>query len=247
VARVNPVYNICPSPCLAPSFYAKMELMTHKSRTLEKVASAPRASSRFRRQRGSSRHNSAAVANIGHRRWEASPAATGELDCVSDVLARERTYRRYLALADGLAALLSALTAAVITGTHLTWLVAAAPALVVLGAKIQGLYDRDDLVIRKSTWSELPRLLNLTAVMTLIGYAEPPGQLRDPSRRQDRQHHTDGARSDYGLLTALQAGASPSTQSRPGPASESRRVLRVDWRRSATFASAASDIWVNRR
>ena len=146
--------------------------MTAKSRMLQEVASAPRARSRFGRQRGSSRHTSGAVPNLDRPRWEEdSPSAAGELDCVTDVLTRERTYRRYLGLADGLAALLSAITAAAITGTHLTWLVVAAPGLIILGAKIQGLYDRDDLVIRKSTWSELPRLLNLTAVTTLIGYA----------------------------------------------------------------------------
>ncbi len=61
--------------------------------------------------------------------------SVGELDCVSDVLTREQIYRWNLAVADGLAALLSPLAAAAITGTHLTWLVAAAPGLVVLAAK----------------------------------------------------------------------------------------------------------------
>jgi exopolysaccharide biosynthesis polyprenyl glycosylphosphotransferase len=87
------------------------------------------------------------------------------------VLTREQTYRRYLAMADGLAALVSAVAAAAATGTRLTWFAIAAPAVVVVGAKLQGLYDRDDLVIRKSTWTELPRILTLTGVATLIGYA----------------------------------------------------------------------------
>jgi hypothetical protein len=42
---------------------------------------------------------------------------------------------------------------------------------VVLAAKLQGLYDRDDLVIHKSTWNELPKLVNLTGVATVIAYA----------------------------------------------------------------------------
>jgi exopolysaccharide biosynthesis polyprenyl glycosylphosphotransferase len=39
--------------------------------------------------------------------------------------------------------------------------------LVILVAKLQGLYDRDELVIFKSTLSELPRVLQLAATMTV--------------------------------------------------------------------------------
>jgi exopolysaccharide biosynthesis polyprenyl glycosylphosphotransferase len=95
----------------------------------------------------------------------------GEVDGLSDVLRREQTYRWYLAAADATATLISIVAAAAITGTHLTWIAAMAPALVVLAAKLQGLYDRDDLVIRKSTWTEVPRLLALTGVATVIAYA----------------------------------------------------------------------------
>ncbi len=97
--------------------------------------------------------------------------SVGGLDCVSDVLTREQAYRWNLAVADGTTALVSPRTAAAIMGTHLTWLVAAAPGLVVPTAKLQGLYDRDDLVIRKSTWSELPKLVALTGIATMIGCA----------------------------------------------------------------------------
>jgi exopolysaccharide biosynthesis polyprenyl glycosylphosphotransferase len=143
----------------------------NKSRTFAIVPSAVRPGSRLRIRRGGARHASAEATSVANRAWEDTRLPSGELDCVADVLTREQIYRRYLAGADGLAALVSAIAAAAITGTHLTWLVVAAPAVLVIGAKLQGLYDRDDLVIRKSTWSELPRLLSLTAVTTLIGYA----------------------------------------------------------------------------
>jgi exopolysaccharide biosynthesis polyprenyl glycosylphosphotransferase len=143
----------------------------NKLRAFDTVASEVRTDSRRRRRRGGSPRASSDAGRVANRAWEDASLPSGELDCVSDVLTREQIYRRYLACADGVAALVSAIAAAAITSTHLTWLVVAAPAVLVVGAKVQGLYDRDDLVIRKSTWSELPRLLTLTAVTTLIGYA----------------------------------------------------------------------------
>lgn len=174
-------------------FYAKMALSMNKSRTFESLPSAGRAESRRRSQRGGPRSGRSAVARVTSRAWEDTGLPSGDLDCVSDVLTREQTYRRCLAVADGLAALVSALAAAVISGTHLTWLVVAAPAVVVVGAKLQGLYDRDDLVIRKSTWTELPRLLTLTAVTTLMGYAA-------------REQFLGGEKSRAGFFLALWLG-----------------------------------------
>jgi exopolysaccharide biosynthesis polyprenyl glycosylphosphotransferase len=135
------------------------------------LPSVDRGGSRRPRQRGGSRRASADVVGPVNRAWEDATVPIGELDCVGDVLIREQTYRRFLAVADGIAALLSTIAAAAITSTDLTSLIIAAPGVIVVGAKLQGLYDRDDLVIRKSTWTELPRLLTLTAVATLIGYA----------------------------------------------------------------------------
>ena len=40
--------------------------------------------------------------------------------------------------------------------------------LMVIVAKLQGLYDQDELVIRKSTLDELPRLVNLATLMTML-------------------------------------------------------------------------------
>ena len=143
----------------------------HNSSPLEIGGSAAQIGSRRRRRRGGSPRPSGGDARVDDLSTGDAGLSVGELDCVSDVLTREQTYRWNLAVADGMAALVSPLAAAAITGTHLTWLLAAAPGLVVLAAKLQGLYDRDDLVIRKSTWSELPKLVALTGIASVIAYA----------------------------------------------------------------------------
>ncbi len=82
---------------------------------------------------------------------------------------REGLYRRTLALADACATglvvlgLLPLLDADAAAGS----VVLAIPAIVLV-SKICGLYDRDDLVLKKTTLDEAPRLLELSAVFTLL-------------------------------------------------------------------------------
>jgi exopolysaccharide biosynthesis polyprenyl glycosylphosphotransferase len=42
--------------------------------------------------------------------------------------------------------------------------------LIILAAKVQGLYDRDELVIHKSTLDEFPRLVNLATMFALLAW-----------------------------------------------------------------------------
>jgi exopolysaccharide biosynthesis polyprenyl glycosylphosphotransferase len=86
-----------------------------------------------------------------------------------DVLARERHYRLSLVLAD-MATAVAALYVAIVVICHdtLSPLFLVAAPLFVLVAKILGLYDQDELVIRKSTLAELPRLVNLAMLFTLF-------------------------------------------------------------------------------
>jgi exopolysaccharide biosynthesis polyprenyl glycosylphosphotransferase len=94
-----------------------------------------------------------------------------ESDGLTDVRAREHNYRRLLALSD-----IVVTTAAVALGLglmrgqslHPGFLLAMV--FVVLAAKIQGLYDRDELVVAKSTLDELPRLFNLATLLALIAW-----------------------------------------------------------------------------
>jgi exopolysaccharide biosynthesis polyprenyl glycosylphosphotransferase len=82
---------------------------------------------------------------------------------------REQLYRAGLATADVVAALL-ALTVALVgvsTDTPSAALVLCLPLIVVV-SKVKGLYDRDELLIRKSTTNELPQLFQLATMYTLV-------------------------------------------------------------------------------
>jgi exopolysaccharide biosynthesis polyprenyl glycosylphosphotransferase len=92
-----------------------------------------------------------------------------DLEVGSAAASRERIYRRSLAVADALAAAASAaLVFGVIAGNHLNPLFLLVMPAIVLAAKTQGLYDRDELVIHKTTLGEFPRLLNLGTLFALV-------------------------------------------------------------------------------
>jgi len=106
------------------------------------------------------------------RQRKSDPVLRGrrpESDGLGEVRRRERNYKRILALSDMLAATGSiALTLDVIGGDGLTAIFLPLLPLVVVAAKLQGLYDRDELVVSKSTLDELPRLFNLATLIALV-------------------------------------------------------------------------------
>jgi exopolysaccharide biosynthesis polyprenyl glycosylphosphotransferase len=82
---------------------------------------------------------------------------------------REGLYRRTLALADAGAAGLVILALLPLLGADaVVASVFLAIPTIVLVSKICGLYDRDDLVLKKTTLDEAPRLLQMSAVFTLL-------------------------------------------------------------------------------
>lgn len=87
----------------------------------------------------------------------------------SEVQRRNAAYRRVLAGTDvtaiGLALILGCVALA---GGSLQPVALLAPPLVVLAAKIYGLYDRDELVIHKSTIDQAPQLFHLATLYTLL-------------------------------------------------------------------------------
>ena len=92
-------------------------------------------------------------------------AATGR----SAVEVRERRYRRLLGWADAFAASLALLVCVAVLGDdRLLAGCLAVPPLVVAVAKIKGLYDRDELLVRKTTLDEAPQLFQLATLCTLI-------------------------------------------------------------------------------
>lgn len=82
---------------------------------------------------------------------------------------RDATFRRALLVADSLAALAALFLAVQVIGNDaLSPLGYLAAPLVVLVSKLIGLYDHDELVLRKSTLDEAPKLFQLSALYALL-------------------------------------------------------------------------------
>jgi exopolysaccharide biosynthesis polyprenyl glycosylphosphotransferase len=87
-------------------------------------------------------------------------------------LRRDALFRRLLATAD-----LLAMTAAVVLTVELSpgslqlrWVSIAALPLLMLGAKLFGLYDRDETLIHKTTLDEAPKLFQLATLCALVAW-----------------------------------------------------------------------------
>ena len=104
---------------------------------------------------------------LGRRRWlaPAIPHVRGPSAC----LRRDSTYRRLLLGAD-LLALAFALCAALASGGSrgLAWAALPAAMVLILGAKLAGLYDRDPALLRKTTLEESPVLFQLATLCALL-------------------------------------------------------------------------------
>ncbi|MGO9956505.1 MAG: hypothetical protein ACLP50_11065, partial [Solirubrobacteraceae bacterium] len=127
----------------------------------------------------SSRVQAAVTADVGAERTLRPPppsrlesdarfTAPEEEDPLGDVLRREHVYRRLLAAADAGAALFALALTASVFGVTPSWWSLLVPLFAVLVAQVQGLYDRDDMVISKSTLAECRPAVQ-AATMTSIG------------------------------------------------------------------------------
>jgi exopolysaccharide biosynthesis polyprenyl glycosylphosphotransferase len=84
---------------------------------------------------------------------------------------REGLYRRSLAVADAVAALV-ALTLVVVWDAGAgfePWVLIAMP-IAILVAKVGGLYERDELVLKKTTLDEAPSLLQIAGLFALLAF-----------------------------------------------------------------------------
>jgi exopolysaccharide biosynthesis polyprenyl glycosylphosphotransferase len=91
-----------------------------------------------------------------------------ERDPRVEVARRDALYRRSLACADVLAATVAVLLGVVAFGDGLQPLALLAPALLVLAGKVGGVYDRDELLINKTTVDEAPQLFHLATLFGLL-------------------------------------------------------------------------------
>src|SRR4051794_8989999 len=99
---------------------------------------------------------------LGLGRVESLPAGITEAAAPAPVLGREGMYRRALALSDMAAATGVLLLVLLLAGDDgLEPAVLAFAPLLVLVNKLTGLYDRDDLVLNKTTLDEAPALLQI--------------------------------------------------------------------------------------
>lgn len=92
-----------------------------------------------------------------------------EVSPQSAVVTRDRIYRRLLACADVAATLVALLVAvSALSDDRLKLSVAVVLPVVVVIGKALGLYDRDELLMRKSTLDEAPQLFLFAALDTLV-------------------------------------------------------------------------------
>ena len=87
---------------------------------------------------------------------------------------RDALFRRALLAAD-VVAILTALILTVALSSrrvplHLTWESIAGVPLLLIGAKLLGLYDRDETLLRKTTLDEAPKLFQLATLSTLVAW-----------------------------------------------------------------------------
>src|SRR4051812_8813348 len=88
------------------------------------------------------------------------------------IMHRQRVFRRTLAAADAISASAALLIGAVLLGSdHLTVATFGAIGLVVLAMKATGLYDRDAVLIHKTTLEEVPLLFQVATLSALMLWA----------------------------------------------------------------------------
>src|SRR5271155_5062670 len=84
----------------------------------------------------------------------------------SESMRRDSIFRRALLVADALAIVGAFLLTIQLASKslQLTWASIAALPILLLGAKILGLYDRDEVVLRKTTLDEAPKLFQVATI-----------------------------------------------------------------------------------
>ena len=97
-----------------------------------------------------------------------SRRGTAGIGALRPPVVRDAVLRRSLAIADLIGAIAALLLVGRLTRHGFDWVGFAAAVLIVPIAKIMGRYDRDELLLRKSTLDELPAILGLAAAFALI-------------------------------------------------------------------------------
>jgi exopolysaccharide biosynthesis polyprenyl glycosylphosphotransferase len=100
-----------------------------------------------------------------------APSPLTEGTSSRETMVREGHYRRVLAAVDALGALLALVAVVVLwAGAPVGLWMVAAVGLVIVVNKLGGLYERDEVVLRKSTLDEAPALLQITGLFSLLAW-----------------------------------------------------------------------------
>ncbi len=105
---------------------------------------------------------------VGRRAARGSAEARGPAACMR----RDALFRRSLLVADVIAIVAALVLTTALSSRRvplqLTWESLVGVALLLVGAKLLGLYDRDETLLRKTTLDEAPRLFQLATLCTLV-------------------------------------------------------------------------------
>jgi exopolysaccharide biosynthesis polyprenyl glycosylphosphotransferase len=124
-----------------------------------------------KRSRRPARRFAVSGSAVGRRGAARRDEAITEAPSRTSVKVRERLYRRLLALADGIAAIVAfALATTVLGDDSIKLATLAAVPIVILIHKVAGLYERDELVLKRSTLDEAPLLFQLAALFALVSW-----------------------------------------------------------------------------
>jgi exopolysaccharide biosynthesis polyprenyl glycosylphosphotransferase len=151
-----------------------IDLLVH---TQDPAAERRNADRRAANRRADARDSSERRGRERRRRWASAPPEVKAPEAIPEgrslpgVLARERLHRRALVIADALAASFALLLSSVAAGLTLGPAHLLVPLATVLALEVGDLYDRDDLVLRRSTLDEAPALLQFAALATIAAVA----------------------------------------------------------------------------
>ncbi len=108
---------------------------------------------------------------LGGRRRVLAPGIA-EVRGPAASMARDALFRRSLAVADVLALIGAFVVTLVIShrALQLTWWALAEIPIMLVGAKLTGLYDRDETLLRKTTLDEAPKLFQLATTCMLVAW-----------------------------------------------------------------------------
>ena len=108
---------------------------------------------------------------LAERRRSSEPQATESRPAAAS-LRRDAVFRRSLLVAD-VVAIVGAFVLTVelaARSLQLTWATVAAVPILLVGAKLIGLYDRDETLLRKTTLDEAPKLFQLATLCALVAW-----------------------------------------------------------------------------